>query len=76
MHDMVGKRGVIGGAITDESFHVLNTEDQPIENLFAVGECATSTLFGDYYVGSFSLGLYTAAGKTTAETAVAEINAN
>ena len=67
--------GTIGGAITDEAFHVLNTEDQPIENLFAVGECATSTLFGDYYVGSFSLGLYTAAGKTAAETAVAEINA-
>ena len=66
--------GTIGGAITDESFRVLNTEDQPIENLFAVGECATSTLFGDYYVGSFSLGLYTAAGKTAAETAVEEIN--
>ena len=66
--------GTIGGAITDEEFHVLDTEDQPIENLFAVGECATSTLFGDYYVGSFSLGLYTAAGKTAAETAVAEIN--
>lgn len=50
-------------AISNESLHVLNTEDQPIENLFAVGECATLTLFGDYYVGSFSLGLYTAAGK-------------
>jgi len=67
--------GTIGGAITDETFHVMSTEDKPIDNLFAVGECATSTLFGDYYVGSFSLGLYTAAGKTAAETAVAEISA-
>ena len=48
----------------------------PIENLFAVGECPASTLFGDCHVGSFSLCLYTAAGKNAAETAVAEINAD
>ncbi len=65
--------GTIGGAMTDEAFHVLNTNGDPIENLFAVGEVATSTLFGDYYVGSFSLGLYTAAGKIAGETAVNEL---
>ncbi|MDD3334895.1 MAG: FAD-binding protein [Eubacteriales bacterium] len=65
--------GTVGGALTDEAFHVLDTEDQVIENLFAVGEVATSTLFGDYYVGSFSLGLYTAAGMTAARTAVFEL---
>ena len=46
-----------------------------IPNVFAVGECATSMLFGDYYFGGYSLGFYTAAGKIAAETAVAEINA-
>lgn len=67
--------GTIGGAITDNSFHVLNKSGEAIENLFAVGECATSKLFGDYYFGGFSLGFYTAAGHIAGETAVAEIGA-
>lgn len=70
---MPASLGTVGGALTDTSFHVLGKDSQPIENLFAIGECATSTLFGDYYVGSFSLGMYTAAGKTSAETAVSEL---
>lgn len=66
--------GTIGGALTDKQFHVLDTNDAPIENLFAVGETATSTLFGDYYLGGFSLGYYFAAGRIAAQTAVGEIN--
>lgn len=66
--------GTIGGALTDRQFHVLDENDAPIENLFAVGETATSTLFGDYYLGGFSLGYYSAAGRIAAQTAVEEIN--
>lgn len=66
--------GTIGGAMTDRQFHVLDENDAPIENLFAVGETATSTLFGDYYLGGFSLGYYSAAGRIAAQTAVGEIN--
>ena len=66
--------GTIGGAMTDYQFHVLDINDAPIENLFAVGETATSTLFGDYYLGGFSLGYYSAAGRIAAQTAVEEIN--
>lgn len=66
--------GTIGGALTDRQFHVLDENDAPIENLFAVGEMATSTLFGDYYLGGFSLGYYSAAGRIAAQTAVEEIN--
>lgn len=67
--------GTIGGTLTDDTFHVLAEDDSVIENLFAVGEVATSRLFGDYYFGGFSLGFYTAAGHLAADTAVAEINA-
>lgn len=66
--------GTIGGAITDTQFHVLNTDNEVIDNLFAVGECATSTLFGDYYLGAFSLGFYSAAGRIAGETATDELN--
>ena len=71
---MPASLGTIGGAITDEQFHVLDKDGNVIENLFAIGESATSTLFGDYYVGSFSLGMYLTEGKISAETAVAELN--
>ena len=65
--------GTIGGAITDRQFHVLDENDEPIANLYAVGESATSTLFGDYYLGGFSLGYYSAAGRIAAQTAVEEL---
>lgn len=67
--------GTIGGALTDETFHVLTQNGETMKNLFAVGEVATSTLFGDYYFGGFSLGFYTAAGHIAAETAVSELAA-
>ena len=67
--------GTIGGALTDDTFHVLSEEGETLQNLFAVGEVATSRLFGDYYFGGFSLGFYTAAGHIAAETAVAELAA-
>ena len=67
--------GTIGGALTDDTFHVLDQSGAVMKNLFAVGEVATSRLFGDYYFGGFSLGFYTAAGHIAAETAVAEIAA-
>lgn len=65
--------GTIGGAVVDRQFHVMNVENTAIENVYAVGECATSMLFGDYYFGGFSLGFYAAAGRIAAETAVSEI---
>jgi len=68
--------GTIGGCVSDDTFHVLNTDGAPIDNLFAVGECSTARFFGDYYFGGFSLGYYTAAGMVAAETAVAELTRN
>ena len=66
--------GTIGGAVTDDTFHVMNTDGKVIENLFAVGECSTARLFGDYYFGGFSLGFYTAAGHVAGEEAVKELS--
>lgn len=71
-----GSYGTIGGVLTDRQFHALDANDAPIENLFAVGEIATSTLFGDYYMGAFSLGYYASMARIAAETAVAELSAN
>lgn len=65
--------GTMGGAITDESFHVLDTEGNIIPNIFAIGETATGRLFGDQYVGAFSLGVYMTAGQVSGMTAVAEL---
>ena len=67
--------GTIGGAVTDDTFHVIDAKGAVIDNLFAIGECATARLFGDYYFGGFSLGFYTAAGHVAGEVAVREINA-
>ena len=69
-----GAWGTFGGALTDYNFRVLNAEtDEPIENLYAVGECATSTLFGVDYMGSWSLGYYSTAGHIAAETIQEEL---
>ena len=69
-----GAWGTFGGALTDYNFHVLSAEtDAPIENLYAVGECATSTLFGVDYMGSWSLAYYSTAGRIAAETIQAEL---
>ena len=67
--------GTIGGAVTDDTFHVIGSDGKAIANLFAVGECSTARLFGDYYFGGFSLGFYTAAGHVAGEEAVKEIKA-
>ena len=74
VYQRIGSWGTIGGAVVDEQQHVLNTDGQPIANLFAAGETATSQLFDDYYFGGFSLGMYTTAGRIAAETAVSELN--
>lgn len=67
--------GTFGGAITDDTFHVLREDGSVIENVFAAGEAATSTLFADYYFGSFSLGYYATMGRVAGETAAAELTA-
>ena len=66
--------GTIGGALTDRSFHPLDQNDEPIPNLYAIGECATSTLFGEFCYGGFSLGYYSTMGRIAAQTALAEIS--
>ena len=66
--------GTIGGCVTDLSGHVLNTQGEIIPNLFAAGECSTYKLFGDYYVGGGSLGLYATTGRIAGITAVNEMN--
>lgn len=62
--------GNTGGAVTDDTFHVIASNGNVIEDLFAVGECSTARLFGDYYFGGFSLGVYTAAGHIAGEEAL------
>lgn len=69
----VGSWGTIGGAYVNEKQQVVDTDGNAIANLYAAGESATAQLFGDYYFGGFSLGLYTTAGRIAAENAVAEI---
>ena len=69
-----GSWGTIGGVLTDRQFRVQKTDGTVIDNLFAVGELSTSTLFGDAYMGSFSLGYYATAARIAAETAVAQLN--
>ena len=66
--------GTIGGCVTDLSGHVLNAQGEIIPNLFAAGECSTYKLFGDYYVGGGSLGLYATTGRIAGITAVNEMN--
>lgn len=58
----------------DDRFHVVNTDDQPIENLFAVGELTMGNYFFQEYVATSSAvacGVY--GGSIAAEEAVAEI---
>lgn len=73
VYQRIGSWGTIGGAVVDEQQHVLNADGEVIPNVFAAGETATGQLFGDYYFGGFSLGLYTTAGRIAAEQAAAEI---
>lgn len=73
VYQMPASYGTIGGSVTDEFGHVLK-DGQPIPNLFAAGESSTYPLFGDYYVGAASLGLYGATGRIAAKTAVAEMS--
>ena len=66
--------GTIGGCVSDLNGHVLDKEGNVIPNLFAAGETSTFKLFGDYYVGGGSLGLYATTGRIAGLTAVEELN--
>ncbi|MCC8102082.1 MAG: FAD-binding protein [Clostridiales bacterium] len=69
-----GAYGTMGGGITiDYTGHVLDTDGNVIENLFAAGECADGNIFGDYYVGGMSMGTFTTAGRVAGETAALEL---
>ncbi|MBO5570415.1 MAG: FAD-dependent oxidoreductase [Clostridia bacterium] len=68
-----GAFGSVGGALTDYQFRPIYEDGAMIPNLFTVGELATSTLFGDYYMGGFSLAYYSAAGRIAGEIAVQEL---
>ena len=66
--------GTIGGCVTDLNSHVLDKEGNIIPNLFAAGETSTYKLFGDYYVGGGSLGIYATTGRIAGLTAVEEMS--
>ena len=68
-----GSWGTIGGAIIDENMHVLDKDGNVIPNVYAIGETATSQLFGDYYFGGYSLGSYTTEGRIAAKDAVSSL---
>ncbi|MGN1388746.1 MAG: FAD-dependent oxidoreductase [Bulleidia sp.] len=68
--------GTYGGALTDDTMHVLKNDGTPFGNIYAGGESSTSLFFGDYYIGSFSLGLYSTQGRIIAQTAAAAVKGN
>ena len=74
-YQMPSSYGTIGGCVTDLDGHVLDAQGEIIPNLFAAGECSTFKLFGDYYVGGGSLGLYATTGRIAGLTAVQELTA-
>lgn len=58
----------------DDRFHVVNTSEEPIENLFAVGELTMGNYFFQEYVATSSAvacGVY--GGSIAAEEAVSEL---
>ena len=72
-YQIASSYGTIGGCATDLNGHVLDTQGNVIPNLFAAGECSTYKLFGDYYIGGGSLGLYATTGRIAGLTAVEEL---
>jgi len=65
---VLGANGTKGGLITDELSRVLNSGGEPIDGLFAVGECAAA-LMGPGYAGSgASLGPALTAAFTLAQS--------
>ncbi len=65
--------GTIGGVVTDDDFHALDEDGEPIANLFCVGEMSNREFFSVFYVGGNSLALNSTAGRLAGATAVAEI---
>lgn len=59
-----------------ETIHLFSesTPGDTVDGAHMMEEAGASTIFGDYYVGSFSLGLYTTAGMIAGEAAAAELN--
>ena len=68
-----GSWGTIGGAIVDKQQHVLKEDGSILPGVYAAGETATAQLFGEWYFGGFSLGMYMTAGRIAAENAVQEM---
>lgn len=65
--------GSMGGVVTDINCHVINNNDEIVENLFAVGEMSNRAFYDSHYVGGASLSMYSTMGRIAAITAVSEL---
>ena len=57
----------------DFEYEIRDKDGNVIPNVYAIGETATSQLFGDYYFGGYSLGSYTTEGRIAAKDAVSSL---
>lgn len=70
--DSEGITGSFGGVHTDMDSRVLNTEGEPIEGLYAAGECANGDFYyRDYICGGSSLAMGMAFGRVAGRNAAA-----
>ncbi|MCF0114329.1 MAG: FAD-dependent oxidoreductase [Erysipelotrichaceae bacterium] len=61
-----------GGLLTDDNYQVLNTEGEPIDGLYAVGELVLGKLVHENYAPSISLLNCTVSGMYAAKNALAQ----
>ena len=68
--------GTEAGLNVNERCQVLNADEEPVENLYAAGECMMGNYFNDYYlVGGGSLANCLMSGRIAAEAAKADLEA-
>ncbi len=71
-----GVMGTIPGVSVDETMKVLNAEDKPIENLYAVGEMMFGNVINKHYpMCGTAISLSITGGRIAAQDAVQNINA-
>ena len=63
----------LGGVVTDENQQVLDRDDNPIEGLYATGNCCGGRFIAQYHtpIAGISIGWATSMGKLAGETVAA-----
>jgi len=65
--------GNVGGIVTGENGEVINRHGRPISNLFAAGEMANRSLFGESQIGGASLSFYSTMGRRVGNFAASQL---